>query len=138
MRPRVRRSPPGLRQTRRVAVVGVGVDVLDVARMERALARTPALLTRVFTAGEVRACRGRPDRLAARFAAKEAVAKALGTGIRGFAFRDVEVVADPLGRPEVVLHGPAAAVAAARGVARVHLSLSTSAALAVANAVAES
>jgi holo-[acyl-carrier protein] synthase len=118
-----------------MTVVGVGVDVVEVERMQAALARTPTLAGRLFTEAEqtVRT----PARLAARFAAKEAVAKALGSGIRGFAFRDIEVVGDDDGRPEIHLHGSAADVAAARGVTRVHVSLSHTATLAVANAVAE-
>ena len=125
-----------------MTILGIGVDVVEVARMRTAAERTPTLVTRLFTDREQDSCRsgsGEPryDRMAARFAAKDAVAKAFGTGIRGFAFRDVEVYNDDLGRPVVELHARAAAVAARLGVARVHLSLSTGAAVAVANAVAE-
>jgi holo-[acyl-carrier protein] synthase len=118
-----------------VAVIGIGTDVLEVARMQAALERTPTLRDRLFTPAE-QAVRT-PARLAARFAAKEAVAKALGTGITGFAFRDIEVVGDQDGRPEVRLHGAAAEAATARGVVRVHVSLSHTGVVAVANAVAE-
>ncbi|MDP9406289.1 MAG: holo-ACP synthase [Actinomycetota bacterium] len=123
-------------------ILGVGVDAIEIERVRAALARTPTLAERLFTVRERAACTSRcgdvkVGGLAARFAAKEAVAKALGTGVRGFAFRDVEVGNDDLGKPLVTLHGPAADVAARRGVARVHLSLSTSTALAVATAVAE-
>lgn len=110
--------------------------------MKAAAERTPGILTRLFTDSERASCRsalGEPryPKLAARFAAKEAVAKAFGTGIRGFAFRDIEVRNDELGRPRVELHGGAAALAERLGVARVHLSLTTGAQLAVANAVLE-
>lgn len=126
-----------------MAVLGIGVDAIEIHRVESALARTPGLFERLFTERERAACVSRCGDLrfgglAARFAAKEAVAKALGTGIRGFAFRDVEVTADDLGRPDITLHGGAAAVATARGIGRIHISLSHSGDLAVANAVAES
>lgn len=125
-----------------MAVLGVGVDAVDIARMREAVERSPGLVGRLFTLAEQTACtdpRGslRHDGLAARFAAKEAVAKALGTGVRGFGFRDVEVLGDDLGKPHVVLHAGAGAVATGLGIARVHVSLSTSRDLAVANAVAE-
>ena len=116
---------------------GVGTDLVEVDRFARTLERTPSIRGRLFTDAELATCGDRVDRLAARFAAKEAVAKALGTGIRGFAFREVEVVLDDLGRPAVVLHGAAAAVAAELGVARVHVSLTTLPAMAGAHAVAE-
>jgi holo-[acyl-carrier protein] synthase len=126
-----------------MAVIGVGVDAMDIARMRAALTRTPTLLGRLFTEREQGSCVTRCGDLrygglAARFAAKEAVAKSLGTGIRGFGFRDIEVLGDPNGRPTVTLHGGALAAAEAAGVVVVHVSLSTSADLAVANAVAES
>ena len=125
-----------------MSVIGVGVDALEIDRMRSALARTPSLAARLFTEGERATCTSRcgdvkVGGLAARFAAKEAVAKAFGTGFRGFSFRDIEVRSDPLGKPEVVLHDGAAAVARRLGVDRVHLSLSTSAELALAHAVAE-
>jgi len=125
-----------------VSVVGIGVDVCEISRMRHALARTPGLARRLFTDAERSDCRSadgqvRVGGLAARFAAKEAVAKAFGTGIRGFAFRDLEVRSDPLGRPTMALHGGAALLAAQLGVAQVHISLSTGVDLAVANAVLE-
>ncbi|MDQ3538187.1 MAG: holo-ACP synthase [Actinomycetota bacterium] len=123
-------------------MVGVGVDAIEIDRVAAALARTPSLLARLFTEGERAACLSRcgdlkVGGLAARFAAKEAVAKALGTGIRGFGFREVEIGNDDLGKPIVTLHGAAADVAAQQGVSAVHLSLSTSHDLALAYAVAE-
>jgi holo-[acyl-carrier protein] synthase len=125
-----------------LGIHGVGVDAVEIERMRRAVARTPGLLSRVFTERERASCTSRcgdlkVGGLAARFAAKEAVAKALGTGVRDFGFRDVEVLNDELGKPEVTLHDAAAAVASRLGVVRVHVSLSTSHELAVAHAVAE-
>jgi holo-[acyl-carrier protein] synthase len=102
---------------------GVGIDLLEIDRLERALERRPALADRLFTDAEraYAAARARPaQHLAARFCAKEAVAKALG--LRSWSFSDVEVLASD-GPPQVRLHGAAAARAAALGV-QVSLSLS--------------
>lgn len=118
-------------------IVGVGIDLVEIDRVAAVLSRTPSVLDRLWTPAEQARCAGRVPSLAARFAAKEAVAKALGTGIRGFAFVDIEVVVDALGRPSVALHGGAADVAAAARVTRVHLSLTTSVTTAAAYAVAE-
>lgn len=125
-----------------MCVVGVGIDALEITRMRSALERTPSLAARLFTEAERATCTSecgdlKVGGLAARFAAKEAVAKALGTGFRGFGFRDIEVRSDPLGKPEVVLHQGAAARAERIGVERVHVSLTTSTELALAQAVAE-
>ena len=126
-----------------MAVVGVGVDAIEIDRVERALERTPRLIDRLFTAREQHHCvaavgRRRAARFAARFAAKEAVAKALGTGVVGFAFRDIEIVSAANGAPSVVLDDRARSVAAHVGVATVHVSLSVTRDTAVATAIAES
>lgn len=118
-------------------ILGVGIDLVEIDRIASVLSRTPSVLGRLWTPAEQARCAGRVPSLAARFAAKEAVAKALGTGIRGFSFLDVEVVSDDLDRPSVLLHGGAAEVAAAAGVACIHLSLTTSQTTAAACAVAE-
>jgi holo-[acyl-carrier protein] synthase len=105
-------------------VNGVGIDQLEIDRLEQALARRPRLAERLFTAGEraYAAQRARPGQhLAARFCAKEAVAKALG--LTAWDFRDVEVVRGEEGPPQVLLHGLVAAHADALGVATVHISL---------------
>jgi holo-[acyl-carrier protein] synthase len=97
--------------------VSIGVDLLEIERLERALERRPRLAGRLFSDGErgYAAARARPGQhLAARFCAKEAVAKALG--LEAWSFRDVEVLATASGAPEVVLHGVAAARAAELGV----------------------
>jgi holo-[acyl-carrier protein] synthase len=109
------------------AVIGVGIDVCDVERMRRALARTPGFAARVFTEDEQAYCRKRRDpveRFAARFAAKEAVLKAMGVGLGACAFRDIEVVRAESGAPSLDLRGAAAKLAAARGIANWHVSLS--------------
>ncbi len=125
-----------------MAVAGIGVDAVEIVRVRAALTRTPALLPRLFTERERASCMSRCGNLrygglAARFAGKEAVAKALGTGVRGFEFRDVEVLNDELGKPVVHLHGGAAQVAAGLGVQRVHLSFTTNDTLALANVLLE-
>ncbi len=122
------------------AVRGVGIDAVDVDRLRHALERRPRLAERVFTDDERAYAMAAADpgpRLAARFAAKEAVAKALGVGIGAVAWRQVEVVHDERGAPGVVLAGEAAALAARRGVARWHLSLTHTETLALASVVAE-
>lgn len=115
-------------------VLGVGVDLVDVERFTRAVLRTPRLLDRVLTEAEqtVR----RPERLAARFAAKEALAKALGAP-RGLGWHDAEVVAEPSSRPRFLLRGTVAEAAARLGVTSWHLSLSHDAGLATAFVVLE-
>ena len=95
--------------------------------MRRVLARTPGFAARVFTEDEQAYCRARRDpteRFAARFAAKEAVLKAMGVGLGACAFREIEVVRADSGEPSLALHGAAADLAAARGIARWHVSLS--------------
>jgi holo-[acyl-carrier protein] synthase len=97
-------------------VTGIGIDLLEIERLERALERRPRLAQRLFTDAELEyaVAHARPGQhLAARFCAKEAVAKALG--LRGWAFRDVEVVAGH-GAPSVLLTGTPAARAGARAV----------------------
>jgi holo-[acyl-carrier protein] synthase len=120
-------------------IAGVGVDLCDVDRMRKVLERTPSFGTRVFTDAERAYCERRRDpseRYAARFAAKEAVLKAMGVGIGSCPMRAIEVVSASSGAPAVVLHGAAAALAGERGITEWHLSLSHTASLAQATAVA--
>ena len=117
-----------------MAVIGVGIDVCDIARFEASVARRPGLLERLFTPHE----RDRPSAsLAARFAAKEALAKALGAPV-GMAWHDAEVVSEDSGRPLFDLRGTVRARAEELGVASVHLSLSHDAGIASAMVVLES
>lgn len=116
-------------------IVGVGIDVVDIARFGRALARTPRLAARLFTDGERQA--GNDASLAARFAAKEAVAKALGAP-GGLRWRDAEVVSLPSGRPVLRVAGSLADEAAAQGISSWHLSLAHDGGVATAVVVAES
>lgn len=124
-------------QSERRPDVGVGVDVVDVARLARVVAlRGPALCRRVFTPDELRDCRGSVRRLAARFAAKEATAKALGTGIGAIGWRDVEIRSGARGAPELTLAGAAQSAATERGFDRWAVSLTHDATHAVAVVVA--
>lgn len=94
----------------------VGIDAVEPARLARTIARwDERFLSRVFTPAERALCQGRVTSLAARFAAKEAVAKALGTGVGLVAWRDIEVLANERGRPVLFLHGAAAERAARLG-----------------------
>jgi len=127
------------------SVVGVGVDAVDVARFRRILARRPGFAARFFTDVEQADARRSSDpteSLAARFAAKEAVMKALGTGLGGFALTDVEVrraggAGATGGAPSVVLSGAAAALAERQQAGPLHLSLTHTTDVAIAFVVAE-
>ncbi len=121
-----------------MAVLGIGVDLVDVARFERAMARTPRLRTRLFADDErIRGGRELPLRsLAGRFAAKEALIKALGQ-VGEIGWHDMPVVSDAHGNPSFALRGQAADAAAALGVTSVQLSMSHDAGMAIAFVVAE-
>ena len=111
----------------------VGVDVIEIERVEAALARFgERFLRRVYTAEEAAFCRGRVHELAARFAAKEAVMKALGTGAKGVAWREIEVLPNHRGKPLVYLYRRARARAERIGLAGLDVSMSHSRKYAVA------
>jgi holo-[acyl-carrier protein] synthase len=125
-------------------IVGIGVDLCDVQRLAHTLEQATAarFLERVFTAGERASCearkRGRVQSYAARFAAKEAAMKALGTGwAQGVGWHDVEVVRHGDAAPELRLHGEAARLSAARGARRWLVTLSHTDTMAVAWVLAE-
>lgn len=121
-------------------VCGIGVDAVDVARFRQVIERRPGIVDRLFTDSEqAYAASGRDaaPRLAVRFAAKEAVLKALGVGVGEVGFRDVEVVRADSGEPSLALTGRAAALSVDRGVQRWHLSLTHTDTVAVATVVAE-
>ena len=116
--------------------MAVGIDVIEIARVNAVLRRHPErFLRRVFTPEEVAFCRGRVPELAARFAAKEAVMKALGTGARGLAWREIEVLPNQRGKPLVYLHGLARKRAEDIGLRAVDISLTHSHELAIAAVV---
>lgn len=122
-------------------IVGVGVDVVEIARVARALDRHPRFAERVFTKAERDASAqrgmGAVAYLAKRWAAKEAISKALGVGFSGFSYTDIEVVNQRSGAPSVSVRGELADWARALGVTGWHLSLSDTDELAFANVVAE-
>lgn len=119
-------------------IIGIGVDIVDLARFERAALGTPALVQRLFTdAEQLDGTRTRAlSSLAARFAAKEALIKAIGdsTGMR---WLDMEVVSDANRAPSIQLSGPLVEIVAARGIDKIHLSLSHDAGVAIAYVIAE-
>lgn len=126
-----------------MAVIGVGIDAVTIERMRRAAAETERGLrfrARVFTEAERRTCEARRDPaecFAARFAAKEAVMKALGADGISFAFRDIEVLRASSGAPSIVLHGRVAERAKMLGAGAIHLSLTHADPLALASVVVE-
>jgi holo-[acyl-carrier protein] synthase len=123
-----------------LSIVGVGIDVVPVARFAESLERTPSLATRLFTAAEMVTRSGLPrsaESLAARFAAKEALAKALGGG-GGMLWTDAQISTDDVGRPVLTVTGTVAERAAHLGVTRWHVSLSHDGGIASATVIAES
>jgi holo-[acyl-carrier protein] synthase len=123
-------------------IVGTGIDIAEVPRIRRAIERFgDRFLHRIFTAGEMRYCdskANRMERYAARFAAKEAAMKALGTGWNhGVRWRDCEVTRMPSGRPTITFHGVAAEFAARLGVKNAALSISHTAEQAIAQVILE-
>jgi holo-[acyl-carrier protein] synthase len=123
-------------------IVGTGIDIAEVPRIAQSLARFgDRFLHRVYTENEIRYCESkanRVERYAARFAAKEATMKALGTGWNhGVRWRDIEVLRQPGGRPTIAFHGKAAEVAAKLGAAHVALSISHTEEQAIAQVILE-
>lgn len=119
-------------------MIYTGVDLIEIPRIAGVLERYPArFLEKIYTQGEREYCRNRAPQLASRFAAKEAVMKALGTGVRGVPWKDIEVTRQPGKAPEVLLHGKAKSRAEKMGIFRMALSLSHSRDMAIASVVAE-
>ena len=120
----------------RVAL-STGIDLIEIHRIAKAVDRFgDRFLNRIYTAGEIRYSRGRIPELAVRFAAKEAVTKAIGTGLRGVRWRDIEVINDRRGKPHILLHGGAAARAERIGLNHFAVSLTHSVELGAAFVVA--
>ena len=124
-------------------IVGTGIDIAEVPRIRHSIKRFgQRFLERIFTAGEIRYCdskANRVERYAARFAAKEAAMKALGTGWNhGVRWRDCEVLRQPGGRPTMAFHGKAGEVAQKLGAKNIALSLSHTAEQAIAQVILES
>lgn len=110
-------------------IFGTGTDIVETARIEKAATRTKAFLDKIFTEAEQAYCEaqkaGKYQSYAARYAAKEAFFKALGTGYRyGMAFKEIEITNDVLGKPEVMVHGKVQLFVREQKITRMHLSLS--------------
>jgi holo-[acyl-carrier protein] synthase len=123
-------------------IVGTGVDIVEVSRVEQAIGRYgDRFLSRIFTEREIRYCnskRNHVERFAARFAAKEAAMKALGTGLRrGVSWQHIEVGHQPGGRPTIIFSDAAAEIAAQLGAKRVSLSVSHTEQHAIAQVILE-
>lgn len=122
-------------------IVGCGIDILDIERMEKALTRTPAIARRVLTPLEYevfKQSREPARQLAKFFAAKEAVVKALGTGFsQGVSWQDIQVEKNALGKPLISLTGKAQAISQMQGILNWHMSYSDEKAAVVALAIAE-
>jgi holo-[acyl-carrier protein] synthase len=121
-----------------VATTGIGIDLVDVDRFRRLMERRPRILERLFTESERRDAHDRPERLAARFAAKEATLKTLGAGMGEAPWRSIEVTLNDAGAPSLVLHDRARELAGAQGVGYLHVSLSHTEHLAAAFVVGSS
>jgi holo-[acyl-carrier protein] synthase len=132
---KIQKSEAG-RQPEMNMIVGIGIDEVEIERVKKACG-SEHFRRRVFTEEECRQAGDRISVLAGSFAVKEAVAKALGTGFRNFGPWDIEVLRDPLGKPYTVLRGGAKARAEEIGAARIHVSVTDTAEIAAAIAVAE-
>ncbi len=119
--------------TERAHIIGIGVDLVDVARFERSLAKTPRLLERLFAETERS---GSSRSLAGRFAAKEAFIKAVGDP-RGMRWHEVVIAKDALGKPSIAASGGVAKILSAAGIDKLHLSITHDGAMACAMVVAE-
>ncbi len=123
-----------------MSIFGIGTDIVQIKRIEQSLSRFgQRFIERVYTANEYSLAqqRGTFRRLAMFFAAKEAVAKALGTGFIGFAMKDIEVVYLDSGKPEINLHGRARLKAQELDIINIHVSLTDDAGTAMAFVIAE-
>ncbi|MBS1804725.1 MAG: holo-ACP synthase [Acidobacteria bacterium] len=123
-------------------IVGSGIDLVEISRIQQSVQRFgQRFLNRVYTAAEQAYClrkRNSAESLAARFAAKEAAAKALGTGIsHGVSWLEIEVVRKPSGRPSIKFHGRAAEIAQRMGIDNVALSITHTGTLSMASVVVE-
>lgn len=121
-------------------IIGIGTDIVEIDRINKAIKRTPNFINKLFTKKEIEyfiSRKMRPEFIAGKFAAKESVAKALGTGFRKFGFRDIEIDKDELGKPLVLLSGGAKEIADKFGDYKLHLSISHGRENAIAYAILE-
>lgn len=120
-------------------IYGIGVDIIEINRVENAIERTTSFLGKVFNESEILYVKNKKNKyesLAGNFAAKEAFSKALGTGVRGFSLREIEITRDTLGKPGILLHGKAKEIVEKENL-NIHLSISHSNTNAVAYVVLE-
>ncbi len=121
-------------------ILGIGVDIVNVSRIKSAVIKHPNLIYKLFSDLEIEYLKSkkyRPEFIAARFAAKEAVAKAIGTGFRGFSFKDIEIDKNKEGKPMVILKEKADKVLKQQGDYKIHLSISHELEAAVAYVIIE-
>lgn len=115
-------------------IIGIGNDIVEIKRFERISQR---FIKRCYTPKEIDAAQGRPSFFAANFSVKESVAKAFGTGFRGFEIKDIEVLRDAAGKPCVILHGEAEKLSEHLGIRNILVSISDTVDFVVTMAVAE-
>ena len=116
----------------------IGIDIIEITRIEKAIARWgEGFLHRIYTEPELKLCHKKPSSLAARFAGKEAVIKAIGTQTKGISWREIEILAEPGGKPLVHLYGKAQNQADSLGLDKLAVSLSHSKEYAIAFVVGE-
>jgi holo-[acyl-carrier protein] synthase len=121
-------------------ILGIGVDIVEIRRIKKIVERNKEFLHKIFNEEEIEYFERRmlrPEYISGSFAAKEAVAKALGTGFRGFGFKDIIITRNSLGKPEVILVGTAKEIALQKGEYIFHLSISHGEDSAIAYAVLE-
>lgn len=121
-------------------VIGIGTDIIEIERIEKAISRTNTFFDKVYTENEqtyYKQNHKKVETLAGLFAAKEAVSKALGTGFRTFSTKDIEIVPNELGKPEVTLYGEAKKLCQCLGIKTIHISISHCKNYATSFAVAE-
>lgn len=125
-------------------IIGIGVDIIEIERVRQAIQNNKNFLSKLFTEKEIDYFISRnmnSEVIAGNFAAKEAVSKALGTGIRGFSFKDIEILRNELGKPEVILHSGAKSIGnkliGNNNSLRIHLSISHNNSSAIAYSVLE-
>lgn len=117
-------------------ILGIGNDLIEIERIEKACEKQ-AFLLRCYTENEIELCKGKASMLAGNFAVKEAVAKAFGTGFRGFETRDIEVLRDELGKPFVKLYGGAKKLYEDAEATNIYVSISNTRDYAIAMAIME-
>lgn len=121
-------------------IIGIGTDIIEIARIEEALSKTEHFFSKVYTENERQYYlekRKKAETLAGWFCAKEAVSKALGTGFRQFGLRDIEVLPNALGKPEIRLYGKAEALKQSLGITEIQVTIAHCKSYATAFAIAE-